>query len=201
MINKRGRLPQNEREVEGMSRFVKIASTIGLIAALAFISVPNAEAGYRGGLNVTIYDTSGIGVEISAYEPWISGPIGSRCAQFRATIDQDFSPEYGRCSLDDFLVHYSGYLKVPRTGIYTFYARIDDGFHLQLGGDVVLYDWEYQGGFYYNVQGDIELRGRRAYELQAWMFEGGGGQEAHLYYSVRGSEPQLVPASWFSPRR
>lgn len=184
-----------------MSRLVKIASTIGLIAALAFISVPNAEARHREGLNVSIYDTSGMG-DIAAYQPWISGPIGSRCAQVVLdTIDQGFSPQYGSCGGNNFLVHYSGYLKVPRTGVYTFYARIDDGFHLQLGGDVVLYDWENQGDNYYNVQGDISLRGRRAYELQAWMFEAGGGQESHLYYSLSGSNPQIVPASWFSLRR
>ena len=191
-----------------MSRLVKIFSTIGLIAALAFISVPNAEARGRGGLNVSIYDLSNSRYNndeaIFSYQPWRYGPVGSLCARVVLdTIDQNFDPQYGSCGPDDFLVHYNGYLKVPRTGVYTFYAAVDDGFHLQLGREVVLYDWEPQGAdyFYFNVEGDIRLTGGRAYELNAWLNQGGGGKDAHLYYSVRGSEPQLVPASWFSPRR
>ena len=192
-----------------MSRLVKIVSTIGLIAALAFISVPNAEARGRGGLNVTIYnltntkyDLNEFGDAIYSYEPWRSGPIGSRCARVVLdTIDQDFDPQYGSCDEEQFLVHYSGYLRVPRTGVYTFYAVVDDGFHLQLGREVVLYDWEPQGGTYFNVQGDIRLRRGVAYELNAWLNEGFVISEAHLYYSVGGGDPELVPASWFSLRR
>jgi hypothetical protein len=189
-----------------MSRLVKIFSTIGLIAALAFISVPNAEARGRGGLNVSIYDLSNSRYNndeaIFSYQPWRYGPVGSLCARVVLdTIDQNFDPQYGSCGPDDFLVHYNGYLKVPRTGVYTFYAAVDDGFHLQLGREVVLYDWESQGAYDFNVEGDIRLTQGRAYELNAWLNQGGGGKDAHLYYSVRGSEPQLVPASWFSPRR
>jgi len=191
-----------------MSRFVKIISTIGLIAALAFISVPNAEARGRGGLNVTIYDFSNTNYSdeesyaILSYRPWRSGPVGSRCARLVLdTIDQNFYPQYGSCGEDNFLVHYSGYLKVPRSGVYTFYARIDDGLHLQLGREVVLYDWEAQGIESFNVQGDIKLRRGVAYELNAWLFDGCCDNEAHLYYSVGGSDPELVPASWFSQRR
>ena len=204
-----GTCPKVQREAEGMSRLVKIASTIGLIAALAFISVPNAEARGRGGLNVTIYDltntnynTDEFGEAIYSYEPWRSGPVGSRCARVVLdTIDQDFSPQYGSCPEEQFLVHYSGYLKVPRTGVYTFYARVDDGFHLQLGREVVLYDWEVQGAESFNVQGDIRLRRGVAYELNAWLNQGNGGKEAYLFYSVGGGNPELVPASWFSLRR
>ena len=184
-------------------------STIGLIAALAFISVPNAEALGRGGLNVTIYDltntnynTGEFGDAIYSYHPWRYGPVGSLCARVVLdTIDQNFNPQYGSCGEEDFLVHYSGYLKVPRTGLYTFYARVDDGFHLRLGRKVVLYAWEPQSASYYNVQGAIRLMGGQAYELKAWMNEGCCDNEAHLYYSLRGSSPELVPASWFSQRR
>ena len=192
-----------------MSRLVKIASTIGLIAALAFISVPNAEARGRGGLNVTIYDltntqynTDEFDNAIYSYEPWRSGPVGSRCARVVLdTINQDFDPQYGSCPEEQFLVHYSGYLRVPRTNLYTFYASVDDGFHLQLGRDVVLNDWEVQGAEDFNVQGDIRLRRGVVYKLNAWLFDGCCGNEAHLYYSVGGGDPQLVPASWFSTRR
>ena len=192
-----------------MSRFVKIVSAVGLIAVLVFFAAPNAEARGRGGLNVTIYDLSNTDYNwyegtkaIHSYQPWRSGPVGSRCARVVLdTIDQDFAPQYGSCGEENFLVHYNGYLKVPRTGVYTFYARVDDGFHLQLGREVVLYDWEVQGGYDYNVQGDIRLTAGRAYELNAWLNQGWGGKEAYLYYSFRGSSPELVPASWLSPRR
>ena len=192
-----------------MSRLVKIVSTIGLIAALAFISVPNAEARGRGGLNVTIYDltntqynTDEFDNAIYSYEPWRSGPVGSRCARVVLdTINQDFDPQYGSCPEEQFLVHYSSYLRVPRTGVYTFYASVDDGFRLQLGREVVLFDWESQGAWSFNVQGDIRLRRGVAYELNAWLNQGNGGKEAYLFYSVGGGNIELVPASWFSLRR
>ena len=191
-----------------MSRLVKIVSTIGLIAALAFISVPNAEARGRGGLNVTIYDLTNTqyntneSAAIYSYEPWRSGPVGSRCARVVLdTIDQDFAPQYGSCPEEQFLVHYSSYLRVPRTGVYTFYASVDDGFRLQLGREVVLFDWEPQGNSFYNVEGEIRLRRGVAYELNAWLNQGAGDVDAYLYYSVGGGNIELVPASWFSLRR
>ena len=191
-----------------MFRLTKIVAAIGLIALLVSVSAPSAEARGRGGLNVAIYDFSNTiySVEeayaIVSYQPWRSGPVGSRCARLVLdTIDQDFSPQYGNCGEEDFLVHYSGYLRVPRTSRYTFYASVDDGFHLQLGRDVVLNDWEVQGAEDFNVQGDIRLRRGVVYELNAWLFDGCCGNEAHLYYSVGGGDPQLVPASWFSTRR
>jgi len=185
-----------------MDRFAKIVTAIGLIALMGFVSVPNAEARGRGGLNVSIYDYSDEGVDIGSEQPWRSGSVGTRCARaVFATIDQDFGPPYEDCPDGNFLVHYSGYLKVPRTGVYTFYGSVDDGFHMKLGRKVVLQDWEIQGAEFYNVEGDIRLRGRQAYEFNAWHFEAGGPGAARLYYSFRGSAPQLVPASWFSTRR
>lgn len=185
-----------------MAKFLKIVSSIGLVAVLVFLSAPNTQARGRGGLNVFIYDLSEYGGNIYSYEAWVSGPIGSRCARVVLDdIDQDFDPQYGSCGPDNFLVHYSGYLTVPHSGTYTFYASVDDGFHLQLGREVVLYDWQSQGATEWNVEGDIRLSRGRAYQLKAWLNQGGGGKEAHLYYSVRGSEPELVPASWFSTRR
>ena len=185
-----------------MFKLARIVAAIGLIALLVSVSAPSAEARGRGGLNVSIYDYSGEGVDIGLEQPWRSGSIGTRCARtVFATIDQDFDPPFEDCPDADILVHYSGYLKVPRTGVYTFYGSVDDGFHMKLDRKVVLNDWEVQGADLYNVGGDIRLRGRQAYEVNAWLFQFGGPGAARLYYSFRGSDPQLVPASWFSTRR
>jgi hypothetical protein len=63
---------------------------------------------------------------------------------------------------------------------------------------VVIDDWEDQGNESWNAEEAISLVANRRYELDAWLYENGGGAAAMLYYSVGGDEPSVVPGSWFS---
>ncbi len=137
-----------------------------------------------------------------ATAPWVEGSFGNLCARtWVENIDQDFSPQFRDCPSDDFLVHYSGFIRPRRTGQYIFYVYSDDGFYLKLGKNIVISDWLAHGPDEWNAISDpIRLLGRRTLSLDAWYFENGGEEVVALFYSLNGGDIQLVPSSWFVRR-
>lgn len=93
-----------------------------------------------------------------------------------------------------FSLKYSGYIKVPQTGIYTFYLTCDDGGVLGIGGEVVVDN----DGLHSAIEksGQAAL-GKGSHPFALSFVEGGGGFTLRLQYSFNGSEPQDIPGSWF----
>ena len=94
---------------------------------------------------------------------------------------------------DKFGVQFRGYLDVPTTGIYTFYLTCDDGGILRLADRLVVDN----GGLHSAIEksGQVALgQGLQPFALD--FVEGGGGYSLLLKYSLNGSPPQPVPASW-----
>ncbi|MCR8558374.1 family 20 glycosylhydrolase [Mucilaginibacter sp. BJC16-A38] len=92
-----------------------------------------------------------------------------------------------------FGITYRGYIEVPTDGIYSFYLTCDDGGVLRIGNNVTV-----------NNDGNHsaqERSGQIALAMGAHPFnldfiEGGGGFKLLLKYSLNGSEPKEIPASW-----
>ena len=194
-----------------MFRFPRMSVAIGLIAVMIFANAGDVSGAGRRGLRLAIYDNSSAGwggEEWEAFEPWRDGPEGTRCAYTRvANIDNDFNtsiigscPTYGEDGVEDILAHFTGYMKVPRSGLYTLYVRVDDGFYLKVGSKVVLKTWFDQGDSAYNDENTVRLSRGRSYKVDAWYYENGGGDIVQLFYSLNGSEPTVVPSPWFSER-
>jgi hexosaminidase len=94
---------------------------------------------------------------------------------------------------DKFGVQLRGYLDVPTTGIYTFYLTCDDGGILRIADRLVVDN----GGLHSAIEksGQVALaQGLQPFALD--FVEGGGGYSLLLNYSLNGSPPQPVPASW-----
>ncbi|MBJ6142278.1 family 20 glycosylhydrolase [Hymenobacter sp. BT559] len=94
---------------------------------------------------------------------------------------------------DKFGVQFRGYLDVPTTGIYTFYLTCDDGGILRIADRMVVDN----GGLHSAIEksGQVALaQGLQPFALD--FVEGGGGYSLLLKYSLNGSTPQPVPASW-----
>jgi hexosaminidase len=94
---------------------------------------------------------------------------------------------------DKFGVQFRGYLDVPTTGIYTFYLTCDDGGVLRIADRLVVDN----GGLHSAIEksGQVALdKGLQPFALD--FVEGGGGYSLLLKYSLNGSPPQPVPASW-----
>jgi PA14 domain len=100
------------------------------------------------------------------------------------------------CGGDYVMIHYRGYITVPETNNYEFLAMVDDGWYMTIGGTVVNDNWTLKGcgG---NWSNGINLQAGVSYELDAWMYEWGGGACNILYYYTN-TNWGVVPAAWFS---
>ena len=184
-------------------RFVTtLVTAVVLIAASALSSAP-AEARGRGVL-ASVYNLP-LSAEMDLTSPWLNPRHYRRPCLVRTygQLDQDFGVGSAgpRCQKNHFLVHYQGFIRVPTTGTYTFFTINDDGFRLTIGTEVVINTWYDQGpGEFgdFNAEGSVSLLGNWRYKLDAWLYENGGGAEAHLYYALGESEAALVPSSWLS---
>jgi hypothetical protein len=195
--------------VKNLIRTIVVIS--GLIFTASFFSVaPVAEASAKRGLSVDIYYYRNNPDEEwwESSTPWVRLMSGARKCETttlrQINHDWEWDKISRRCGDDDLLLHYTGQLRVPQSGDYTFYTISDDGFRLTIGTELVIDDWEDQGPAMgdgdWNADGEISLVGGRRYVLDAWMYENGGGAVAKLYYSVDGGDAELVPSTWYSNR-
>jgi alpha-tubulin suppressor-like RCC1 family protein len=97
-----------------------------------------------------------------AYQQCSSGTI--------LTLSQNWTNSVvAGCRNDYVMVHYSGFIRTSTTQTWTIKADIDDGFHLAIGGNVLLNSWQPNDGF---VQGSsISLAAGIAYPIDVWYVE------------------------------
>lgn len=93
-----------------------------------------------------------------------------------------------------FALKYRGYIKVPATGIYSFFFTCDDGGKLYIANQTTV---DNDG-----LHSAIEKSGQAALSKGIHPFaldfvEGGGGFTLKLQYSFNGSAIQDIPDSWF----
>ncbi len=90
----------------------------------------------------------------------------------------------------DYALRFSGFLKIPRTGVYTFTLGSDDGSVLSLGGAVIL---DHDGLHPYGrKKGSLELRAG-LYPLELKYFQGGGAQKLTLTVKGPGIPKGPIP--------
>lgn len=93
-----------------------------------------------------------------------------------------------------FALKYKGYIKIPQTGIYTFYLTCDDGGVLYINNEITVDN----DGFHSAIEKSGQAALSEGYHpFQLDFIEGGGGFTLKLQYSFNGSEPQDIPDSWF----
>jgi hypothetical protein len=96
--------------------------------------------------------------------------------------------------VDRFFVRWSGLLRVPAEGSYTFYLASDDGSRLFIDGKKVvdnggLHGMEEQSGEAKLTAGD--------HEIKIEFFENGGGAGCQLFWEGGGQDRQIVPFKAF----
>ena len=99
---------------------------------------------------------------------------------------------------NDFAVRWTGLLLTPpASGIYTFYAKADDGVRLWINGEPLIDEWHPSSGDEYYAS--IALLGDYAYHIRLDYFEGGGDARVYLRWSVPGGAKETVPTESLYP--
>jgi hypothetical protein len=172
-----------------------------VLTALAFwflfVSVAPALAETSAGLNVTVYSYDSSATP--ERQPYV---LCSDAWTHVDNIDADYDGQnngvVAGCQTDFVLVHYTGYVTFPDSGVYSFMAPADDGFWLSLDNNTIIDDW-FLKGRWGNVYDNVSVEAGHAYFLDAWYYEYGGGANVTLQFKKFDSEFWVtVPSSYFS---
>jgi hypothetical protein len=133
-------------------------------------------------------------------ENFTNGPAGIRIdptVNFSRNNNWPANTGFPSITNDNYSVRWTGQVRAPSSGSYTFYINSDDGSFLYLNDALVISN----GGYH----GDIELSytttltAGQLYKIQMDMFQGGGGATAQLSYSGPGVAKQIIPQSRLYP--
>lgn len=94
--------------------------------------------------------------------------------------------------VDQFSVRWSGQIQPPRSGLYTFFTRTDDGVRLWVDGELLIDRWQDQAARLWS--GNIELEAGRRYSIRLEYYEAFGEASAQLFWTVPGSSREIIPA-------
>lgn len=100
------------------------------------------------------------------------------------------------CQSDFVIIHWTGYITMPIDGPVTFQSLADDGFYMDIGGNVVIDDWVLKGCS--GSTGTHTFESGVSQKLDIWWYEYGGGACNFLYYTDPVTAFTLVPDSAFT---
>ena len=104
---------------------------------------------------------------------------------------------FGGVGTDQFSVRWSGQVRAPASGTFTFYAAADDGVRLSVDGKLLVSAWWPQGETEYS--GTATLVAGQLYPVAMEMFEHGGDAAARLRWSGPGVAKQTLPQAHLYP--
>lgn len=133
------------------------------------------------------------GVRYSYFEgEWNSLPDFKTLAPVKSGVlaHFDFSP---RKEMERFGFEYTGFVRVPETGVYAFFTESDDGSRLYIGEEMIV---DNDG-----LHGMVEKRGVIAlaaglHAMRVTFFEKTGGDGLQVYFKTEKSAKQIVPEGW-----
>jgi len=104
---------------------------------------------------------------------------------------------YGGVGTDQFSVRWTGQVRAPASGTFTFYAAADDGVRLHINGQPLVSAWRDQGETEYS--GTASLVAGQLYPVVMEMYENGGDAAARLRWSGPGVSKQIIPQAQLYP--
>jgi hypothetical protein len=100
---------------------------------------------------------------------------------------------FGGVGLDNFSVRWTGQVRPPTSGTYTFYTNSDDGVRLFVNGQTIVDNWTDHGPT--ENTGTINLVANQLYSIRMEFYENGGGATAQLSWSGPSVAKQIIPAT------
>ncbi|HYE31807.1 MAG TPA: PA14 domain-containing protein [Methylomirabilota bacterium] len=95
----------------------------------------------------------------------------------------------------NFAIRFSGYIRIERSGRYTFYTHSDDGSRLFIGEQMVVNNWGFHAA--QEKSGTVELAAGD-HPITILFYQGGGESELRVSYAGPGIQKQSIPSSMFS---
>ncbi|MFZ4634693.1 MAG: OmpA family protein [Saprospiraceae bacterium] len=99
---------------------------------------------------------------------------------------------------ESFSVRWFGQIKPPKSGTYSFVAKVDDGVRVKVNGVIVIDSWQLNN--HVNYDGQIALQANKLYKLEVEYFNALLEGEARLYWRLPGAsfqEYQLIESEFF----
>jgi outer membrane protein assembly factor BamB len=100
---------------------------------------------------------------------------------------------------ENFSVRWTGQVRVPGNGRWTFSVVSDDGARLWVNGKPIVDQWVDQGAT--EAGGSIELKTGKPVDLRLEYFQGGSGKQVQLYWEGPGQAKAIVPAEHLTPAK
>ena len=98
---------------------------------------------------------------------------------------------------DTFSVRWTGRVRAPSSGTYTFITESDDGVRLWINGQLIVDNWTDHGVT--ENAGTIALQEGQFYDLKLEFYENGVGALIRLSWSGPSQPRQVIPAAAFFP--
>ena len=180
-----------------LRKFAAVLATV-FLTSFTLLSTPVAEAETLSGLNVDVYTYDSASTPDQHAYTLCEG-AWTHVDLIDQLFDDNNQGVVAGCQQEFVLVHYTGFVTFPDSGVYAFQALADDGFSLSLDDvPVITNDWVLKGRWG-NVYPDVSIVGGHTYSLDAWYYEYTGAANATLTYSPdNGTTWAVVLASFYT---
>src|SRR5688572_9154015 len=98
-------------------------------------------------------------------------------------------------NVDKFSVRWTGKIRVPRSGDYTFYTHSNDGVQLSVGGQTIIDNWTPHSTT--EDKGTVTLQANRPADFKLEYFQAGGNAVMKLAWQPPGTPRVGIPAAAF----
>ncbi len=149
---------------------------------------------------VTTTVTQGLYAEYFLGIALAGGPAGVRTdttVNFNTTSNWPASYAFPGLGTTNFSVRWSGQVLSNTAGTYTFTTASDDGVRLWVNGQLIINNFTNHSTAF--DSGTITLAANQLYDIVMEYFNGGGGGQAQLFWTVPGFSATIIPQSRLYP--
>ncbi len=189
--------PDSNRETNATFLYVVVDvqdETLNSPASTATISITAVN---DTPLLQTISGDTGYGLAATYYiNAW--DLTGTTYLRIDPTIN--FNNNFGVPGLNEenFSVRWTGQVKAPVSGSFTFSTASDDGVRLWVNDTLIINNWTLHGTTI-DTASPVTLTGSQLYDIRMEFYERGGGEVAQLRWAYPGQATQVIPQAYLFP--
>ena len=101
---------------------------------------------------------------------------------------------------DNFSVRWTGKVRAPVTGNFTFATIYNDGVRLWVNGQLLIDDWTNRGGDKTSVSATMPLVANTDYDIRMDFYDRSGNATARLLWAYPGQAQTVIPQTQLFPQ-